>query len=152
MALQKTKKKVTLRNCAKRFLERPVEKRRNKCSMAKWNECAGVSRELTLNELSWVMTADFDVPAYEPVAWADAATVAWADAPTSATKKVCRKLSNRVSANNSRMKKKLYVAELEARVLAVEQENAALRAELRAAELENSRLAAAAGELMLCLD
>ena len=133
-------------------MERPVEKRRNKCSMAKWNECAWVPRELTLNELSWVMTVDLDVPAYEPVAWADAETVAWADAPTPATK-VCRKLSNRVSANNSRMKKKLHVAELEARVLAVEQENAALRAELRAAELENSRLAAAAaGELMLCLD
>lgn len=147
---------MTLRNCAKRFLERPVEKRRNKCSMAKWNECASLSRELTLNELSWVMTADLDVPTYEPVAWADAGTAGLASQTSSKRSGTSpyRKHINRVSATTSRAKKKLYVAELEARVHALEQRNEVLRAQLREAELENMLLLAAEsmGEYMLCLD
>ena len=137
----------------------PVEKCRSKCSMAKWNKCGLLSRQLTLNEMSWVMTANLDVPAYEPVAWADAGAVAWADtgvaglaSPTSGTS-LSRKLSNRVSATTSRANKKLYVAGLEARVLALEQGNAELRAQLREAELENMLLLAeAVDEHMLSLD
>lgn len=122
--------------------------------MAEWSKCDWLPRdvslsELSLNELSWVMTLRLDAPAYAPVA--SPAAPAPAPALVSPTSSkwplrtgLSRKLSNRVSATTSRVRRNLYVKELEARVPALQQENALLRAQLREAERENMLLQAEA--------
>ena len=116
-----------------------------KCSMAECSKCDWLPRdlalnELSLNELSWVMTLRLDAPA-SPAAPAPAL-----DSPPSSKwpsrTGLPRKLSNRLSATTSRARRKLYVEELEARVAALEHENALLRAQLRAAERDNMLLQA----------
>ena len=122
-----------------------------KCSMAEWSKCDWLPRdlalnELSLNELSWVMTLRLDAPA-SPAA--NAPALASPPSPTSPPSSkwpsrtgLPRKLSNRLSATTSRARRKLYVEELEARVAALEHENALLRAQQSAAERDNMLLQA----------
>lgn len=132
------------------------------CSKCDWLPRDLALNELSLNELSWVMTLRLDAPAYEPVASpaAPAPELASPTSPTSPTSSkwpsrtgLPRKLSNRLSATMSRARRKLYVEELEARVAALEHENALFREQLRAAERENMLLQAEVyHEHILCID
>ena len=121
------------------------------CSKCDWLPRDVSLSELSLNELSWVMTLRLDAPAYAPVASPAAPAPAPAPALVSPTSSkwplrtgLSRKLSNRLSATTSRVRRNLYVKELEARVPALAQENALLRAQLREAERENMLLQAEA--------
>ena len=140
--------------------------------MAEWSStCATLPREqapdeqapheLSANELSWVLTLSLDAPADEPPAFpACAASPASSASPVSSASpaspshaRLRRKLSNRLSANTARARRKVYVEELEARVPALEQQNAWLRAQLRDAQRENMRLQGAArSQHMLRID
>ena len=125
--------------------------------MAQWSKCDWLPRhlaldELSLNELSWVMTLRLDAPVASAAAPApEPAFVTSLDAPTRPAspgspshKLLARKLSNRLSADTSRARKKVYVIELEARVAALAQENAFLREQMREAQRENMLLQAEA--------
>ena len=129
--------------------------------MAERSKCDWLPRhlaleDLSLNELSWVMTLRLDAPAYAPVA-SPAAPAPQAASPASSRSRqptgLNRKLSNRLSAYTSRARKKVYVQELEARVALLEQQNAFLREQLREAQRENMLLQAEAlHEHTLCFD
>ena len=134
--------------------------------MAEWSKCDWLPRhlaldELSLNELSWVMTLRLDAPVASPAApapqpalLASLHSLASLDSPDSPSRKaLTRKLSNRLFANTSRARKKVYVQELEARVALLEQQNAFLREQLREAQRENMLLQAEVlHEHKLCFD
>jgi len=129
--------------------------------MAEWSKCDWLPRhlaleDLSLNELSWVMTLRLDAPAYAPVA-SPAAPAPQPASPASSRSRqptgLHRKLSNRLSAYTSRARKKVYAQELEARVALLEQQNAFLREQLREAQRENMLLQAEVlHEHTLCFD
>ena len=128
--------------------------------MAEWSKCDWLPsdvalHELSLNELSWVMTLRLDAPVASPAS--PALELTSPPSPTSSTSPsrtgLARKLSNRLSAHTSRARRQQYVKELEARVAALAHENALLREQLSAEECENMLLQAEVlREHMLCLD
>ena len=129
------------------------------CSKCDWLPRDLALNELSLNELSWVMTLRLDAPVVSPAAPAPAPAPALVSPTLPTSSKwpsrtgLPRKLSNRLSATMSRARRKLYVEELEARVAALEHENALLREQLRAAERENMLLQAEVyHEHILCID